>query len=297
MPAIEIGSNCSVRLSNVNIRGFDVGIKAASGASIEANNLRFDNVRLPFDIPGKAESSVQGTRITNDPKLKEQSRGKSYIGWSRPHGPALPALCPNCKTIFPSQNYNFGSSRFYSRDNEETCPHCHFEHAKLSDGLFDLTGEAVKALNAPDITHAMLVTIHRIADAVMTDELTHDQAIAEIEKVRPSLANYLSKAHKLFGPTGMTYLTFALGIAALLYAHIQTSAALESRDLAREQTQIAREALKLQREQPGVEKILEKIADSLAGIKFTLKAQIQSHHKDNTSHQSKTQPKVKPNSN
>lgn len=280
MPAIKIDTNAPVRLSNVHFANWDVAIQSNAGASVEADNLSFDNVRVPFDLAGNAESRVQGTRIINDPKAKEQSRGKAFSGWRRPHGPPLPAFCPNCKTVFPSRNYNFGSSRFYSRDNEETCSECRFEHAKLSDGLFDLAGNAVRALDAPDITHAMLAAINRIASAAVSEKLTPEQTIKDIEKVKPPIANYLRTALTLFGPTGMAYVAAALSVAAIVYAHVQTGATLESLDLDREQTQIAREALTLQKEQSSPDKVLERIVDELADIKFILEAPRQAERQE-----------------
>lgn len=129
----------NARLSNVSFSGLDVGIQADASSCFTADNLRFNNVGMPFDVRGRA--GVSGTRIRDDPKLR-QSSNKSFAGWRKPNGPPLPAFCPECKSVFPSTNYNFGSSYFYSRDNEEICPVCRNEHAKLSDGLFDLSQES-----------------------------------------------------------------------------------------------------------------------------------------------------------
>lgn len=274
MPVIKIGKGSNVRLSNIGIvgpaGGIDIGIQGEEGASLDAENLYFENVRKPYDMPGNTPSSVVGTRIKNQTQLHEKQLGKSFSGWTRPHGPPLPAFCPQCKAVFASRSYNFGSSRFYSRDNEETCPECDFEHAKLSDGLFDLTGEAVSALSAPEITYTMLAAIAKIANAAAIETITPSQAVAEIEQVRPAIAQYLRNALQQFGPTGFGYLSAALAMAAVVYAHVQTAVSIEGRDLAREQTEIAREALKLQKEQPNSEKILEKIARELAELRFTL---------------------------
>jgi hypothetical protein len=278
MPAIKLGGGSSVTLRDVHIRGFDVGVQGDPGSSVQAEGVSFDNVRQPWDLAGEAPSQISGTRIANDPKAV-QAPNKTTIGWRRPAGPPLPAFCPRCKAIFPSRNYNIGSSKFYSRDNEETCPHCRFEHAKLSDGLFDLTAEAVSILQGPDITFATLAALAAIAQSTTENRITPEQAVARFTKADPRIGTLFNRALSL-GPTAVSYLSAAVGIAALIYAHVGTLAGLESRDLAREQTALARaqtemaqEALRIQKQPSSSDHALEKVVEGLKELKFVLESQ------------------------
>src|SRR5580700_4480252 len=144
-----------IHYANNSFTNLDVGIRAKGPVDITAENNYFHNVGTPYDIAGARSADIRGTRITNDPKFTNRNT-RAFAGWTKPNGPPLPAFCPSCKSIFPSKNYNFGGRFFTVWGNEETCPECGFEHAKLSEGIFDLASEAVKVLSAPDITHAML---------------------------------------------------------------------------------------------------------------------------------------------
>jgi hypothetical protein len=150
----------AIRLRNVHISGAHTGIKSDGPIDLITENVTFDNVRQPYDISGARSADISGTRITNDPKARRpSSTKKSSLGWQKINGPPLPAFCPSCKSIFPSRNYNLGGAYFNAWDNEETCPECGFENAKLAEGIFDLASEAVKVLSAPNITHAMLLAL------------------------------------------------------------------------------------------------------------------------------------------
>jgi hypothetical protein len=67
-------------------------------------------------------------------------------------GTTFPSTDHIVSVFFPSRNYNFGGLYFEAWDNEEPCPECGFERAKLSEGIFDLKKDAVRVLSAPDIT-------------------------------------------------------------------------------------------------------------------------------------------------
>ncbi|WP_157182202.1 hypothetical protein [Methylobacterium sp. WSM2598] len=233
MPAIRLENSRGVTLRDVRISGFDVGI-SAHNSEFTANRLAFDNVVRPFDISGDGYARVEGTRITNDPKLGTEVTRKTTVGWTR-NGPPLPAQCPNCKAVFPSRNYDIATPRFFSRDNEESCPECKKYGAKVADGLFDLTSDAVKILEAPDITYAMVAALARIAEDVSANRITPQQAVEKLAYVDPRIGSIAKKVVG-FGGSAIEFLTFAIGLAALIYTHIGTTATLEARDLAREQT-------------------------------------------------------------
>jgi hypothetical protein len=165
-------------------------------------------------------------------------------------------MCPRCKEVFPSKNYTIGSSRFYSRDNEETCPNCGFEHAKLSDGLFDLTDKTVRILSAPDVTYAMLVAIRDIAQKVSEETITPEAAITQFQLINPKLAKLAKKALRI-SETALMFVAAAATIASCF--------------LTQQQVEIGKEQLRLQAEANRSSDIaLEKTLEVLKGIRFTL---------------------------
>ena len=216
--AIRVEGGAQIRLKDVKIEGFDTGISydGAPGSQITAENVSFDNVRLPYDIRGVEAAHIKGSRIANDPKLNHRppSRPGSSVGWRRLEGPPLPVFCPSCKTIFPSQNHQFVGTYFYLWDNEEPCPECGNQHAKVSEGVFDLTKDAVRILTAPDVTYALLTALQGVLERAAAGEINPAQAAAQIEAINPSLAKWLKKATEF----GERALLLALAIIGTTYA-------------------------------------------------------------------------------
>ncbi|MGO9133973.1 MAG: hypothetical protein ACLP8A_07995 [Methylovirgula sp.] len=251
-------------LKDIHISGAQTGIKIGGG-DIISENVTFDNVEQPWDVSGVRSTVVRGTRIKNDPKARG---GKSArMGWTKPNGPPLPAFCPECKVIFSSRNYNFGGAFFNAWDNEETCPKCGNEHAKLSEGTFNLSKEAVEILTAPDMTHAMLEAIANVANEVLRcDVVDAESTISLFELISPRVAAFLRSALKL-GQTTFTYAVGAAGIASYILMNEQTNLAREQTSLAREQTEIARKQI--------ADQTQTKILESLGVIETTLQGMSQ----------------------
>ena len=200
---------------------------SAVNSDLTIEDAHFDGVDQPFDIVG-GRTTLSGTRIRNDPKTKGRA-----IGWTRPNGPPMPALCPQCQSVFPSKNYNIGSSRFYARDNEETCPHCGHEHALLSEGLFDLSEKAVRIISASNTTLTMLAAINGIAMQAVNQEITPQAAVTKLRKVHRGLATIVKSAI-ILGPAAAAYLALLISFATY--------------QLHKQQTEIMGEQLTLQRE-------------------------------------------------
>jgi hypothetical protein len=198
-----------IHYANNSFTNLDVGIRAKGPVDITAENNYFHNVGTPYDIAGARSADIRGTRITNDPKFTNRNT-RAFAGWTKPNGPPLPAFCPSCKSIFPSKNYNFGGRFFTVWGNEETCPECGFEHAKLSEGIFDLASEAVKVLSAPDITHAMLAALRKASDKVVAGKIEPENAAAELDIVSQKLGMVFRKAF-MFGKPAITFLLAIVG--------------------------------------------------------------------------------------
>jgi hypothetical protein len=261
----------SIHIRGGNFSDAKVGIKAR-GANFTASDVTFDNVGRPWDVQG-GSAQVSGTRIRNDPNIslsgKPSIPGKqgSSVGWRR-NGPPVPAHCEQCKSVFPSHNYDFGTSRFYSRDNEEVCPVCGNEHANVSDGLFDLTEKAVRVLLASDMTIKRLKQIQKIVQRDLGKGVSPEITADKLRDVSPGLSSIIRRVARKYGKTSAGFVTAAVTIATLYLTVIQTKATVEARDLAREQTDIARQSLKLQKEAL-TDDLLRRILSELSDMKIT----------------------------
>ncbi len=221
--AVHVGTGSTIDIKNAAIANSEIGIRGEPGSTIAASNNTFDRVETPFDLEGVKSATVSGTRIANDPKATIGRRSSS-VGWRRINGPPLPAFCPQCKAVFPSANYNFGGAYFHAWNNEETCVECGFEHALLSEGVFNLEAETVRILSAPDFTYVMLQRAKQVADDVIAgrlDSKTGNRAFAEIS---PKLAKLISRAPEfLFNATTLiaTVIAAYATVVAAYYAYMQ----------------------------------------------------------------------------
>ncbi len=209
-PGLILGGNTDIRVGSVTIKNGDVGIHSYGKAHVQIDRAEFDNVQQPYDIQG-GSASIGGTPIINDPKIDKRllgmggSRNKSWVGYIGKNGPPLPSQCPKCNTIFPSRNYDIGSSSFYGFDNEETCPECGYEHAKVASGLFNLAKEAIEILQAEPLTHALVQALAAAADDYINGKADIEETISRVEAASSGLGQVLRKA-RAGGPNLATYL-------------------------------------------------------------------------------------------
>jgi hypothetical protein len=204
----------------MTISGFDVGVSADIASKFSARDLHFENVRQPFEITG-AEADVAGTRIRNDPKIT-QSRtvvGKSHVGWMPIGGPSMPARCSKCSAVFPSANYKIRDSRFWSRDNEEVCPICGYEHAKVEDGLYDITEQAVRMIAQIAASDAVdvLRTIHGISTRLAGENILPNGAAVLLRSENIVLAELVRRALQISSAAAVV-LGLVISIASLWYS-------------------------------------------------------------------------------
>jgi len=240
----------AITIKNSTFSGGKIGIQSSIPVNIKGENIRFENVETPFDLASGSSIGLKGTRITDDPKARATPRtaGKSRTGWRKLHGPPLPVFCPKCKSIFPSKNYNFAGAFFNSWDNEETCIECGFEHAKLSEGVFNIIGETINVLNAPDLTHAMLHTIRNISEDVLAGKIDQDTAVKKFEAVNPKFGKFARRLAK----RAKSFVYFAAAIAALVGLYLNN-----------QQVNLQREA--------NLSTVQQAILETLSAIHFDLK--------------------------
>lgn len=189
---IRLGNSHKANLSNIRISGFDTGI-SADNSNFSAENISFDNVMQPWDIQG-SKATVVGTRIKNDPKTRV-GHNKSHVGWV-PQGPAIPARCEACGAVFPSKNYGIRSSQFYGRDNEEVCPNpkCGNEHAKVDEGLFEITEDAVKLIVSLRSNPDLFIALNSISDEILRGDITAKNGLAQLGNKAPMLNELIRRA-------------------------------------------------------------------------------------------------------
>jgi hypothetical protein len=235
-------------------------VKVGSGSHIHIKNSIITGAERPFDISPGGHLTLENVRIQNDPKLARSRRSariektSSTTGWRRLSGAPLPVFCPQCKAIFPSRNYVFAGCYFNSWGSEEQCIECGFDHARLSDGIFDLTGEVMRIVSAPDITHAMLRAIKGVAEQLAEGRLEPVGAASRLNRISPKLAKLLRRSLK-FG-----YGTVCFGLLVL------------SAYYAREQVRLGSAQVRLQEEaNVSSDKALEATLQALANIHAALK--------------------------
>jgi hypothetical protein len=231
------------KMNNVTIRNATVGIEVSGRATLELNNVHFENVETPISIGDLASVSARGTRIANDPKGRKSG---NQVGWRKLEGPPLPSFCPNCKTIFPSRNYIFAGAYFNSWDNEDVCVECGFGHAKLIEGIFSIAAEAIAIISAPDFSHVLLQSLERIAVDALAPKADPSKILKRIGEVHPKLQALANRA-KQYGVSAVTFLAAVAGIASTIFAYQQVQLQLEankSSDVALERTLSALAALR-----------------------------------------------------
>lgn len=192
VPAFQLLPGSHASFEDVTFQDFDIAIRGAPGATVRTEGVQFDNVAIPFDMPAHGPSSVCNTTIINDPKLK-----RSFSGWTKTSGPPLPVYCDQCKTITPSKNYNFSGAFFNSWGNEDTCLACGNVHAKLSEGSFDLTQEAIKIIRGPDFTYEMVRSLSVVYKSLESREIVLAEAINRANSISSTYGSLIRRALKI----------------------------------------------------------------------------------------------------
>lgn len=206
-------------LKNVTISNCKTGIAVQGPANLRLENVTFDNVERPFDINGASNVEAKGTRIRNS--HTPRSMDKSSIGYTGRNGPPLPAHCPNCNLVFPSRNYDINSSRFYGLDNEETCPDCGFEHAKLADGIFDLTDKIAKIIEAEKLTYEMFSNVGKILETLVSGQIDEDVALTQLSAISPDISSTVGTYIK--SPALIGWLQVFLALLALILPFVTST--------------------------------------------------------------------------
>jgi len=222
--AIRLEGIDNAKLNRVHISGFDIGIQTRN-TNLSAKSAHFDNVRQPFDLEGST-ADISSTRIRNDPKAQIDQR-PTMVGGVRSGtpGPAMPAHCPECDSIFPSRNYKVRNGKFYSRDNEETCMLCGNEHAKVADGIFDFTTETVRLLHGSIRSIEQVQALQAIFEQFANNAFGLETLENEISTVVPEVQSNLKKLRSM-GTSAIYYTYVAIAKSMAIFGTYATAVGL-----------------------------------------------------------------------
>jgi len=204
--AIEIEGSAQLVMKDTAIRGFDVGVRARGAKSVDITNFDYAGPGRAFDIESET-ASIKDSRTRTTPA----TMGKSTVGYTKPTGPALPAQCPDCRSIFRSRHYNAAVPIFIVKNNTESCPVCGGDRATLAEGTFNLAESAIKIITAETFSLNMLRAIGAIAKDYVDGSQELTEAIDRIEKVSADLGAALKAPGE---KAASKWLVLALGILA-----------------------------------------------------------------------------------
>jgi hypothetical protein len=171
-----------------------VGVSVDTDADLVIGAAEFNNVEIPYQVTRVGKANISNTTIRNDPKIREPQVPKGALGWRRPaRGAPLPSHCPKCDNVFASMNYQFSGGYFNLWNNQDTCIVCGYEEARLSEGHFRLTHQAIEILRSPEITRDMVRRLAELGDDVLHGRLHPDAAIAAASALHPTLGDFAGK--------------------------------------------------------------------------------------------------------
>lgn len=228
-------------IRGAKIENSPVGIRSDGPVEALIENVQMKNVDRPFVMGAGSSVEVRDTSVEDHQPEPSRSWGGTYRKASsirKPRMP-LPIFCPSCKTVSFSRKYNFEGCYFYSFGNTETCPSCG-QQAELSEGVFNLTGDVLEIVSAPNVTHAMHAALRSILEAIDDGALTPEAAIDEVAKVSPPLAASLKAALAV----GATVLGLMFAGLSCYYAGVQARNAQAQTEIQQQTLDLAKATAK-----------------------------------------------------
>jgi hypothetical protein len=124
--------------------------------------------------------------------------------------PRIPAQCPRCQAIFPTPISISNSSNIELRNNITNCPVCGFSEAKIAEGVFSATRDAIEVISGPDSTRAMVEALKQVAERLKQGKITKEEAVKQAEEISPRYAALVNA----FASQGIA----ALGLLIMMFA-------------------------------------------------------------------------------
>jgi hypothetical protein len=114
---------------------------------------------------------------------------------------ALPAYCPKCHSIFPCHAIGIMEGVAVNLTSIGTnCPVCGFGGARVNDGVYRATKNAIEVLSGPDSTRIMMEALKALLERLAGAEITKDTALEEAAELSPKYAALLDAFYKLGFP-------------------------------------------------------------------------------------------------
>jgi hypothetical protein len=129
--------------------------------------------------------------------------------------PHPPAHCPDCKSIFPARAISISNASSIGLSNIITdCPVCGSGNARVSDGVYSATHEAIELISGPASSREHLEALRALAQLYSAGKITREDATQKAGELPPEYA----KLFNLFTALGMPALAL---LVSLVSAYLQ----------------------------------------------------------------------------
>ncbi len=161
---------------------------------------------------------------------------------------ALPAYCPRCHSIFPFHGIALSEGATVGLTTISTnCPVCGFGDARVNDGVYRTTKNAIEILSGPDSTRIMMEALKALLEQLAAGEITKDTALEEAAELSPKYAALLDT----FTNLGIPSLALLISIIALIIQYEGNKSSSEDMkhilDAINEQTIVLKDVMHEQR--------------------------------------------------
>jgi hypothetical protein len=136
---------------------------------------------------------------------------------------AIFAYCPRCQSIFPFHGIELGGGTVSITNYVTTCPVCGFGGARVNDGVYWATKNAIEVLSEPDTTKIMMEALKALLERFASGEITKDTALEDAAELSPKYAILLDT----FANLGVPYIGLLIAIIA---AFLQYEGIISSSD-------------------------------------------------------------------
>ncbi len=107
----------------------------------------------------------------------------------------IPASCPSCGALFASRAFAISGSikNLTLIGNKETCPFCG-GWANIADGVFDVAGNVLSVVSAPNITKQMLAAFSAAVTKAYEEKKPAEELAKEVEKIDPAFGDVIRRS-------------------------------------------------------------------------------------------------------
>lgn len=160
----------------------------------------------------------------------------------RKNMPEMPAFCDNCSAIFGSGFVfeNCRSVHLYG-NKAGPCPNCG-SLGSIPDGIFEMTGNAIRLLHGTAKTIGNLNRLTQILTNAQKSKLTKEQVESEINREVPELSSFASILPKTRNEL-YAFIAIILTVIGLIMAGVSKEESLRDSEVERIVDQVIYEAI------------------------------------------------------